>query len=67
MTQEEERSNETQEYDATRPDIAERDAELLKEVKALDAPDTQTAVEAVDESEDASVQELPGATIDDEQ
>ncbi len=56
----------TQNYDEVRPDVAERNAEALKEVETLDAPDAQSTVEALDESEVAGVQELPGAIIDEQ-
>lgn len=56
----------TENYDEVRPDVAERNAAVLKEVEALDAPDPHAEVEALDESDMAGTQELPGAIIDDE-
>lgn len=56
----------TQDYDEVRPDVAERSAEALKEVEALDTPATQTVAEEFDGSDLDGVQEPPGAIIDDE-
>lgn len=55
-----------QDYDEVRPDVAERSEETLKKVRAMDAPDAQTVVDELDESEPVDGQELPGTIINDE-
>lgn len=54
-----------QDYDAQRPDVAEKDEETLKDVKSIDAPNARTVVLELDEA-DPQDEELPGAFINDE-
>ncbi|MGP5726218.1 DUF4193 family protein [Arthrobacter rhombi] len=55
-----------EDYDKVRPDVAERNEQILKNVQALDAPDAASEVNELDESQPVEGQELPGAIIDDE-
>lgn len=55
-----------QDYDETKPDVAEREEKTLEQVQALDAPDAASVVEELDETQPVEGQELPGAIIDDE-
>ncbi|MGP5319194.1 DUF4193 family protein [Arthrobacter rhombi] len=55
-----------EDYDKVRPDVAERNEQILKNVQALDAPDAASEVNELDETQPVEGQELPGAIIDDE-
>lgn len=39
-----------QDYDETKPDVAEREEKTLEQVQALDAPDAASVVEELDEA-----------------
>jgi hypothetical protein len=55
-----------QDYDAVRPEVAERSEETLKNVQSMGAPTARTVVEELDFADGSDAHDLPGAIVEDE-
>lgn len=55
-----------QDYDETRPDVAEREEKTLEQVRSMETSDVLGVEEDLGETEPVEGQELPGAFIDEE-
>lgn len=56
----------SQDYDETRPDVAEASERTLKAVRQMDAPDAKSVQAELEEADLSEGTELPGAIVLDE-
>lgn len=56
----------SQDYDETRPDVAEASERTLKDVRLVDAPDAKSVQAELEEADLSEGTELPGAIVLDE-